>query len=331
MWLQNKRMYFVGAVKKTILLFGTAALAAMLITAPAHAQDQELDMPGFLLPEEPEPQPAPVKQPDRPLILIAEVATDPDPVIPGEPFILKLKAKNYGNLQGRRIVVTLQSQEGETTLKNFSPLGQCNTLYLDQLYVGYEKWLQCKLIAGPAVAGGIYNLVIHLSYINIEGDPFESTAVTGVMLEPQGTLDLIELSYPRTVAEGEYFNVSGYVVNSGGAPVRGVGVAVGRGENFELEQGETYFGTFNEGDSDVFDFSIAALQPGENILKLELYYSDAMNRKQTIERELQIEVMKIEETFAPNNGQAGGEENGSGGFWSKFKTFLSALFGLGGA
>ncbi len=328
---QNRKEYFVNAVKKTILLFGTAVLAIVLIAARAHAQDEGPDIPGFPFPEEQESQPVPVRQPDRPLVLIAEVATDPDPVVPGEPFILKLKLKNYGNMQGRRIVVTLQSQEGETTLKNFSPLGQSNTLYLDQLHVGYEKWLQCKLIAGPGVAGGAYNLVIHLSYINSEGDPFESTAVTGVVLEPQGTLDLIELNYPRTVSEGEYFNVSGYVVNSGGAPVRGVGVAAGGDENFEPEQGETYFGTFNEGDSDIFEFSIIALQPGDNILKLELYYSDAMNRKQIIGRELDIEVIKVEETFAPNNGRPGEEENGNGGFWSKFKTFLRGLFGLGGA
>lgn len=328
---QNKRDILVGIAKKTIFLFGTAALAIVLTTAQAHAQDLNLDIPGFPIPEEtePEPQPAPAKQPDRPLVLIAEVVTDPDPVIPGEPFILKLKLKNYGNLQGRRIVVTLQSQEGETTLKNFSPLGQSNTLYLGQLPVGYEKWLQCKLIAGPGVAGGIYNLVFHLSYINTEGDPFESTAVTGVMLEPQGTLDMIELSYPRTVAEGEYFNISGYVVNSGGAPVRGVGVAVSQNENFSPEQGETYFGTFNEGDSDIFDFTVVALQPGENVLKLELYYSDAMNRKQVIERELQIEVMKAEETAAAGNDHPPADE--SGGFWSRFKAFLSAFFGLGGA
>jgi hypothetical protein len=319
----------IAVIRNAVAFLGVAFLVIVLITAAAQAEEQDPEIPGF--PPQEEPEPAPVKQPDRPLVLITEVVTDPDPITPGESFILKLKMKNYGSQQGRRIVVTLQSLEGETTLKHFSPLGQSNTLYLGQLPVGSEKWLQCKLIAGPGVTGGIYNLVLHLSYINPEGDPFESTAVTGVMLEPQSALDLIELNYPGSVAEGEPFTVNGYVVNSGGAPVRGVGLVVRHDEKFQAEQGETYFGTFNEGDSDVFDFSIIALQPGNNSLMLELYYSDAMNRKQIVERELQIEVMKIEEAVSPNNGHPPDGENNTGGFWSRFKVFLCALFGLGGS
>ncbi|NLA27500.1 MAG: hypothetical protein GX878_08920 [Firmicutes bacterium] len=319
-------------IRDAFLLLAIAFLVIFPITAEVKAQEPYPEMTEGLLPqEEPAPQSAPLKQPDRPLVLITEVTTGPDPIIPGEPFILKLKMRNYGNQEGRRIVVTLQSLEGETTLKHFSPLGQSNTLYLGHLPVGSEKWLQCNLIAGPGVAGGIYNLVLHLSYINWEGEPFESTAVTGLMLEPQGTLDLIELNYPGLVTEGESFGISGYVVNSGGAPVRGVGIVALHDDNFQAVEGETYFGTFNEGDSDIFDFSIVAMRSGKNALKLELYYSDAMNRKQVIEKDLQIEVMEIKDVFSPNGDGPPEKKNNSEGFWARFKTFLCALFGLGGS
>lgn len=331
MMLPQKDLSF-AFIRKAALLLAITLLVVFSNAVAVQAQEQYYEIPDdFPIQEEPQQQPAPVKQPDRPLVLMTEVTTEPDPVIPGEPFILKLKMRNYGNQEGRRIVVTLQSLEGETTLKHFSPLGQSNTLYLGHLPVGSEKWLQCRLIAGPGVAGGIYNLVLHLSYINWEGEPFESTAVTGLMLEPQGTLDLIELNYPDLVTEGEIFGISGYVVNSGGAPVRGVGIVALHDDNFQAEEGETYFGTFNEGDSDIFDFSIVAMRSGKNALKLELYYSDAMNRKQVIEKDLQIEVMEIKDAFSPNGDHPPEKENDSEGFWASFKTFLCALFGLGGS
>ena len=231
-----------AATRRAAALFGAALLACVLLAAAAQAGAQNLPIPGLAAGEEPTPVPlpAPVKQPERPLVLIAEVATEPEPVSPGEPFILRLKVKNYGSRQARRIVLTLQSLEGETTLKHFSPLGQSNTLYLDRLPVGAENWLQCKLIAGPDLSGGIYNLVLHFSYINSDGDPYEATAVTGLIVEPQCTLDLVEVKYPRSVTEGETFTASGYVVNNGGVPVRGVGVAVREDKKFLAEQGETF-------------------------------------------------------------------------------------------
>ncbi len=315
-------------IKRTVALLTVALLVTTLFAASLQAQEpQSPVIPDIPYPE---PEPVAVKQPHRPLVLIAEVVTDPAPIVPGEPFVLKLKVKNHGNQQARRIVLTLQSLEGETTLKCFSPLGQSNVFYLDQLSVGVEKWLQCKLIAGPGVTGGIYNLVFHLSYINPAGEPFESTAVTGVILQSQSALDLIEMNYPGSVLEGESFTIKGHVINNGSAPVRGVGLLVIPGENFQAEQGETYFGTFNEGDSDVFDLSITALQPGKNILNLELYYSDAMNRKQTLEKELQIEVLKNEDGN-PANDRTPGEGKSENSFWSRFKNFLAALFGLGGS
>lgn len=326
-----KKSIFKAVIKRAVFLFTAAFLVSALAAAPASAQTEEPQSP--VIPEIPysEPAPAPVKQPHRPLVLITEVITDPAPITPGEPFVLKLKVKNHGSQQARRIVLTLQSLEGETTLKHFSPLGQSNVLYLDQLSVGVEKWLQCNLIGGPGVAGGIYNLVFLLSYINPAGDPFESTAVTGVILQSQSALDLIELSYPGSVLEGEPFTINGHVVNNGSVPVRGVGLLIRPGEQFQAEPAETYFGTFNEGDSDVFDLSITALQPGKNILALELYYSDALNRKQTLQRELQIEVIKNEERDGPDNGRSPDKEKGEGGFWPRFKNFLYALFGLGGS
>lgn len=316
-------------IKRALSLLAATLLAAALFAAPLQARETQAPPASGIAAAEPSaPAPVTVKQLNSPLVLIDKMTTDPAPVIPGEPFTLKVKLKNHGNREARRIVLTLLSLEGESTLKHFSPLGQSNVLCLNRLPVEAEQQLQCKMIAGPGASGGIYNLLFHLSYIDPAGTPQELTAVSGVILQQQGTLDLIEMSYPRSVSAGEPFTVSGYVVNSGSAPVRGVGLIVRPGEKFEAQPGEIYFGTFNEGDSDSFDLEITALKPGENSLGLELYYSDAMNRKQTLEEGLPIEVLGEEEEQGGDSAPGKQDERS---FWTRVKTFFAALFGLGGS
>jgi hypothetical protein len=207
-------------------------------------------------------------------------------------------------------------------------VGQSNIVHLSQLGVNSENVISFNLLTSPGIPGGIYNLAVELNYINDLGYPYKSSAIAGVIIQPRASLDLIELQYSKTVMEGEPFMVTGTLINSSSGSVKGVGVSAVNNDYFSVEQGDLFLGTFAEGASDYFEFFVIPLTPGRNDLILELYYTDVLQQKQVIQRELNIEVLPMPD-YDDNNFEPV-PVPGESSFWGKVKLFLRALFGLGG-
>lgn len=297
-------------------------LIVMCAVPTARAQEHEpLDPP--------QPEPAgPVPELHIPSVLVTRVQTEPYPALAGETFNLQLRLKNIGLQQARRVTVTLKSLEGDATLKFFSPVGQSNIAHLAYLGVNSENVVSFDLLTSPAIPGGIYNLVVELNYINDLGYPYRSSAIAGVVIQPQASLDLIELYYPKTVTAGEPFMISGTLINSSSGTIRGVGISAAGGDSFSVEQGDIFLGTFAEGASDYFEFMAVPFSPGSDVLVLELYYTDILQQKQVIQRELTIETLPMPDYSDDYIDPMPDPDRNS--VWSRVKLFFRALFGLGG-
>lgn len=322
--ISNRRTALSFQKKNQFLaVFFCTAILLLFIPTALSANENDTDDP----PKQTDP-PGPVSELEIPVILVTKVNTEPYPIAAGETFNLQLRLKNIGLQHARRITVTLKSLEGETTLKYFSPVGQSNIAYLNQLNVNYENVISFDLLTSPGISGGIYNLVVELNYINTLGYPYKSSAIAGVVIQPKASLDLIELQYPKTVMEGEPFMVTGTLINSSSGTVRGVGVSAVSSEFFSVEQGDVYLGTFTEGASDYFEFFVIPHTTGSADLVLELYYTDVLQQKQVDERALNIEILPMQypddDYFEPI------PEPDGNSFWGRVKLFVRALFGLGG-
>lgn len=254
--------------------------------------------------------------PKSPNIIISKYSVDQATITPGSTFTVTLDVQNYGEYHARKVKVSLNNEQGQENLGNFSPLNQSNIQYISLVEAGKTKKVTFNMYVSPKVVPGNYNIMVKLSYTDTNGSPYEETQTIGLLVTEKDSIRLYAKEDIGDVMIGEAFESEVQIVNNGVSEVKGISISV-VGE--EIDTPVEYLGNFNSGDYDNYGFTIIGEEPGEKTIKIIAEYTDSLNERATVEKDITYTVLNQE------NGRVTKETKSEGNWFTKF---IKGIFGL---
>ncbi|MBU7048295.1 MAG: hypothetical protein HXS54_17830 [Theionarchaea archaeon] len=165
----------------------------------------------------------------------------------------------------------------------------------------------------------MYDLALAITYTDATGLPYTVQETVGIPILRKPLVKLLNVEYPEEVEQGEVFNFSVEIVNTGRFAVNGLYLEIE--SDMEWEFYSYYIGSLEAGDFDTFESEVVAEEPGEHTFTIRVGFIDDFNREHSQEESFSLSVKeKVRETPPPQ------EEKG---LWQRFIEFLKAFLGLG--
>lgn len=255
--------------------------------------------------------------PKSPEICITGYKTDQEIISPGSTFKITLDLKNNGEYNARKIKITLNNEQGQENLGDFSPIKQSNVQYISALNAGKSKDMSFNLYVSPKIEPGNYNIIIKLSYKDNNGVSYEEVQTIGILVKEKDSVILIGDENLGEIIPGQPIESEMQIVNNGIAEVKGVSTSLqGEGQDSQVE----YFGNFNGGDYDVYTYTITpGDKSGENTATIQVEYTNSLNEPQKVEKTITYKI-------TDNGGSKDSENQKESGNW--FINFIKGIFGI---
>ncbi|MBU7017954.1 MAG: hypothetical protein HXS44_10625 [Theionarchaea archaeon] len=248
-----------------------------------------------------------------PVLHAQKYTITPQEVAPGESFRLHLVIENEGTGDALAVRVTF------VPAQFFSPTQPSSSAYFDRLDVGkIASIFQTFAVSGEAVSG-VYDLALAITYSDATGLSYTVQETVGIPILRKPLVKLLNVEYLEEVEQGEVFNFSVEIVNTGRFAVNGLYLEIE--SDMEWEFYSYYVGSLEAGDFDTFESEVMAEEPGEHTFIIRVGFIDDFNREHSQEESFSLSVKeKVRETPPPQ------EEKG---LWQRFIEFLKAFLGLG--
>ncbi len=254
--------------------------------------------------------------PKSPNVAITTYNVDQEAITPGSAFKITLKLKNYGEYHGRKVVVSLNNEQGQENLGNFSPLNQSNIQYIDMVKAGKTAEITYNMFVSPKVTPGNYNIMVKISYMDSNGTPYEEIQTIGLLVTEKDSVKVLANENLGDLAIGEPLETEVQIVNNGVAEVKGISASVhGKDTDTPME----YLGNFNSGDYDNYGFTIIGQEPGMQTVKVTVEYHNSLNELTKIEKDITYNVLSNED------GNSGEDSNSQDNWFIKL---IKGIFGL---
>jgi len=139
---------------------------------------------------------------------------------------------------------------------------------------------------------------------------------------------------PGPIFSGQMTTLPIQVINLGRKSVI-LGNMTAKAENADLSNATTMVGTLDAGGSYTLDANYMPMQPGEQVVTVEVAYTDDFNQPQVITKTIKVTVADAPLPPPPSMGEDG--QGPDGGMppaaqetlWQKVVRFFKGLFGLG--
>ncbi len=241
------------------------------------------------------------------LLLLSSYTTGEDTLKPGDRFTLSMTLQNVGTAAANNLLVTFGTVEssssdsdtgsgGSTTTTpstTFAPMGTGGRLYVGTLAAGSNsaEVMQDFIVSG-GVTSGIYNLPVTLNYQKADGTAVKETLNAGVVIIAPPRLQInLESPIPDSVNTGEPLPVSLTLQNTGTTRINLTRVQV-EAENAEVLDGAQAVLNPLPGEDDLsINTAVMPLEEGNVTVTITLYYTDDLNREQTIVNTYQTEAI----------------------------------------
>jgi hypothetical protein len=235
---------------------------------------------------------------------------------PGEETELKFTITNIGNSPLRNLVFSWNEGEGVIL-----PIYSDNTKYIEYIDAGESVEVAYTVVADVNAEAGVYQLDLSFEFEGENGGSSATNTTAGVVVGGETDFDV---TFSESSAGGTSFSVA----NTGNNPAYSVTVRIPQQENFKV-QGSTasIVGNLDKGDYTIVSFQITSASQGfggpdaanhsqqrqlseeerqkleedflqrnaaqNNNLDVLIEYTDAMGLRQTIEKNVPIQLMAV--------------------------------------
>ena len=238
---------------------------------------------------EPEDEPAG----PAPKLIVTSVCTVPEPISPGEEFIMNVGIKNTSNIYAvTNAVVTITSQDRSVSAESGS-----TTAYIESIYAGSTKTVSMKMRAKNGLASGTYYCEVKVTYGYSDGTDglMTETVSFKVFAKPVVTVSAIDAIPAKEIYLGETVKLSAGIYNTGQTDAKNV-FAEFYSEDGAFGSKEVYVGDIAAGTQGNAAASLTGLSLGKTKILIKVRYEDSDGNRYEQNGSLDYSVAQIPES-----------------------------------
>ena len=235
----------------------------------------------------------------KPKVIIDAYEISPTIVQAGDEFVLTM---GFLNTSGKHSVHNLKAnilpvtqEKAEDTGNVFTPVDGSNTIYISDLATGEMVTKVLNMYTIPSAAAKTYQITVEMAYEDEEGNEITATETLGIPVEQVTKVEVGDVYVDMgQVGMETAFSVTFY--NRGRTNINNMMVYL-KGEGFDVQENKTFIGTFEIGESEIYEPVIIPNEAGNLTGTLVIEYEDPSGKVQTLEHEFefQAEEMMIED------------------------------------
>lgn len=228
----------------------------------------------------------------KPKVIIGEYEINPTIVQAGDEFALTMGFQNTSskhsvhNLKANILPVT--QEKAEDTGNVFTPIDGSNTIYIADLATGEMVTKVLNMYTIPSATAKTYQITVEMAYEDEEGNEITATETLGIPVEQVTKIEVGDVYVDMgQVGMESAFSVTFY--NRGRTNINNMMVYL-KGKGFDVQENKTFIGTFEIGESEIYEPTIIPNQAGNLAGTLVVEYEDPSGKAQTIEHEFEFQV-----------------------------------------
>ena len=260
---------------------------------------------------------------DRPQLIIADYATTPGPLAPGDAFTLTLEVSNVGGGDAQRLTLTLGG-EGGSGLAPFAPLQSSNVKFVPALAAGATVEVTQRLVVDGGADPGAYSLPLALAFDDARGTRHSDSQLISLLVRRRPHLQIGFYRPVGMATVGVPLELPVEVTNIGRTLVN-VSTLEMTSEQLEIQDGSLYLGPLDGGTSGSIEATGVAQEGGTAEVQVSVHYLDDFEQPQIVTKTLTVEVE--EPVVVPESADE--EDQKEQWFWDKLLRVLRGLVGLG--
>ena len=232
----------------------------------------------------------------KPKIIVSNYVSDPLIVMAGDEFDLTMTLMNTHKekaVKNIKMFLTLAEETSSETEKSgniFTPVNSSNTFYFDSIGPKSTVDKSLRLYVVPDAQPKTYTLTVNFEYEDGNGKEYTAQELLGINVKQVTQLQIDEFSIPEMVEVYQPVSVSFSYYNTGKVTLNNVMIKV-EGD-VDCQNKSTYIGNMESGNSEYFETTFSAMQPGETPVTIIVSYEDPSGETVEERRELMLNAME---------------------------------------
>jgi len=224
------------------------------------------------------------------VVVIKNISTSPESLVPGESSVLKMIIENTANDFINDIVITFNSTDEIALINDFSRRKIARLESEESVEVTFD------IIVLPNIGEGVYKPGIVIEYVNRVGEERRDMGEIGLAVKAApkifAKIDSTEIHSKNKIGE-----VTITFVNDDIADLKFLTVELLESEDYKIiNSNKEYVGDLDSDDFESVDFRLSIKSKGDKImLPLKLTYTDALNNKKSENIEAVLNVYSAKE------------------------------------
>jgi len=230
------------------------------------------------------------------VLIIRNISTNPDFLVPGEPATLKMSVENTGNQFVNDIVITFNSTDKIFLMNDISQVK------IPRLESGEFEDISFDIIALPSAAEGVDNPKITIDYVNHIGEEREDVGEIGLAIK--GVPGIFAKIESTGIYKGnDLGSVTIKFVNNGLGDAKYLTVQMQESKIMILYQViQNILGIWIKMIFESVDFKIKLNKEKDTTLLLNINYKDSLNEDYSKEFNLPLKLRSADELGIKTNG-----------------------------
>jgi len=223
------------------------------------------------------------------VIVIRNISTSPETLVPGESSVLKMIIENTADDFVNDVVITFNSTDEIALINDFS------RRKISRLESGESKEITFDIIVLPNIDEGVYKPGIIVEYVNRVGEERIDSGEIGLVVKAAPKI-FAKVESSEIHSKNKIGEVSITFVNNDVADLKFLTIELLESEDYKIiNSDKEYVGDLDSDDFESIDFRLSVKSKKDKItLPLKITYTDALNNKKSenIETTLNIYTAK---------------------------------------
>ncbi|MBR5467735.1 MAG: hypothetical protein IKU80_00740, partial [Firmicutes bacterium] len=229
----------------------------------------------------------------KPKIIVSRYESDPVLVLAGEEFDLTMEFLNTHSEKSVKNVKMFLTMSEETSSEStqtgniFTPVESSNTFYFDEIPSKETVAKVMRLYTVPSAQPKTYTLRVNFEYEDASGTEYTSTELLGINVKQSAKVETSEIFVPEFTELGMPISVYFDIYNTGKVALNNMKVLV-EGD-VDTQNGSTYLGNLEQGDSMSYEAYFSPINVGPNTVKITIIGEEPSGELLVYENEYTIE------------------------------------------
>jgi len=224
------------------------------------------------------------------VVVIRNISTIPETLIPGEGSILRMVIENTGNQFINDIVITFNSTDEIALINDFS------RRKIARLESGESIEITFNIIVLPNIDEGVYKPGIVIEYVNHVGEERTDIGEIGLAVKAAPKI-FVKVDSTEIHSKNKIGEVTIIFVNNDVADLKFLTVELLESEDYKIiNSNKEYVGDLDSDDFESVDFRLNIKSKEDKIsLPLKITYTDALNNKHSENIETVLNIYSAKE------------------------------------